>query len=337
MRTSLWLCLALCLIWEMACIRNVNHCIGQEAPLQLQNPFDIKEELDDGFARMVWSFAAARRDASTADVVEVLVVDRAGVWPKGIRYQVFGEWGLQVNNVTMSDAGRYTATLVSKPPLEERSESFDVIVAEVPILMTDGLRVIARRTPSGQRLICGRTVSLGNPPVQLVWIAPNSTVLGGRFQRGMLTIELGKREDIYNFKCQVDFTSPAAKCIPLKKLWTSSYPRKPLRTEEITPNRVLIFVTIFVASVAGIVSLYVYQHFQRSLTEKNVEEIRPTLEWKGNDDSSCYDSENALNKFDSCSRATITVWGYLPTESTDPIYSDQYEWHREPGTFSVIN
>ncbi|XP_005112785.1 uncharacterized protein LOC101849022 [Aplysia californica] len=226
------------------------HCVNSQEPILINDPFPPSLAESPDFVAFSWFMDKDEdKKISLLDYI-------GGSWDSfETRVEKYKFWGLQVKNVQMTDSATYRAVLAAS---EEKTKRVNIVVAQAPRLSSSTLEVTRRPNPDKRTFVlsCGQVESLGEPPADIVWKASNGTRLPTSFQDGYLMLTLDVNEDYGEYTCQLDWESPAAKCIPEeeKDMWTGSIS---LSSSSSSPDMTMIIVAVVVAVVVVIVVVVV--------------------------------------------------------------------------------
>ncbi|RUS72695.1 hypothetical protein EGW08_019551, partial [Elysia chlorotica] len=352
----LCLCLFLVLAVQGEDMRKV-HCLGSSSPILLDDPFPGTE-----MAKVIafyWFFTP-----KGSQVEETLMtVSFNTVTVENKRWTRHHNLGLQLQDPTVNDTGRYRASLTTTNSATDLTSEVSIIVVEPPALKTGQLAVTRKvNSATGEdSLTCGTLQSRGNPPVDLVWELPDGSLLDSVYANGNQTVVLNKDAEEGTYICKIDDESPAKECISPSQLdlWKAETIRQPeVGSAEL--NIIIIVVIVCVVILIIIVVVVIVVLIKQRKNKGNVyntkdQEAKADNGQQGaelshplmiQDDANHYDRPNAKPQFYNYTQRPVSPGGHtaspymvsglnLPQGETGPMELPPKRNKKPPATESL--
>ncbi|CAG5125962.1 unnamed protein product, partial [Candidula unifasciata] len=192
-------------------------CLTTNEPIQIKDPFSRSYFDDEKLISMEWY---QYKDNGTQETMLLEFLRNKPAEQKARpKFTVFEFWGLQINNVEVTDSAEYSAKFIHLSQDDVRR--VNVVVARPPALASERLSLTRKvnQNDKSVTLSCGQLSDLGSPPINILLKAENGTVLPTVYSNGAVEIVVSSNEaDTSKFTCEIDLSAPAAICISSKDL-----------------------------------------------------------------------------------------------------------------------
>ncbi|KAK7106460.1 uncharacterized protein [Littorina saxatilis] len=191
-------------------------CTGQDVTF----PWRYSLEEGDDVAGVSWS--RQRQGGKEVNLASLFFLKFT---PNQERISHVNESGIKVTSLTTDDTASYSISVRLGGGGGVERQTIHLLVAEKPETVSGSLEVVVAETRSNkshdhgstdqhQQLKCGQFVSLGSPPVSVMWEDPDGKLLpSSDYQDGFFILNLTEGRKGGNYYCLMNLSSTAVGCL----------------------------------------------------------------------------------------------------------------------------